>query len=323
MKVKSLSLIVFFALLIVFYQFFIKDKDVSINYSTGNSLLQEEQTALEAKEPGRKATSPANLTADNPSAKADAKSSADPLAYLDDFRGLDPQEQIISLIKAAQSGELEYTNTLLALVENGVVDPNASFRPDVGHYTPLFAALVLDHDLTVEQVQKFLALGTNISNPEHWPALMGRIAKHKNFEVGRIFIENGDYSREQLEQLAVRAFGQLNTDLYTHLSSLNEGFIENNIDQLSEYSTHNIQTAFGAYNKQRKVLVPGDNLTSAYYGPGSPEYRLHYIEKFYQVQSNINFLLASNALSVDKRQELQKSLAEVENRIAEILNDVD
>lgn len=133
------------------------------------------------------------------------------------FYGLSEQEILVELARDAVHDSGAITETLLILVELGIIDVNMPMRQgvDSSHYTPLFAAIVLDNDISGEQIQRFLDAGAYLQHPWRWSYPIPRLNK---LEAAITLIEQASFGSDMNERLIRGAFSWGNDELFNYLT---------------------------------------------------------------------------------------------------------
>lgn len=151
---------------------------------------------------------------------------------LNQFSGLSEQEIIVSLFKAEQRGESLIVETLLALLEYGKLEPNASMRSGSNsqHYTPLFAAMVLDKTLTQEQIEAFILLGAYIQPTTIWARTIGSLEDPDTVEL---LLSEGRFDHNSVKSVVKHAFKLGNSDTFSVLMDNNE-YLKNDFSVTEE-----------------------------------------------------------------------------------------
>lgn len=161
------------------------------------------------------------------------------------FEGLSKQEVLVALFQLNNKAD-DKAQLVLALIEEGILSPNSLMREGgrSGHYTPLYAAMNLNRDLTPEQVSQFLELGVFVQPTRVWLRVMAGLSNADTIEM---LLDEGGFNYQDIKLIAKHALRKgnlsgflslakqstnLNTDLKFTEDLVNSVFTEPKYDAL-------------------------------------------------------------------------------------------
>lgn len=228
---------------------------------------------------------------------------------LEYLKTLEPSELLKTLAKLSQDDNSNISETLLQLLREYHIDPNQPLRGNGSnstHYTAMFAALVLDENLTVEQLQEFLTLGSEVAETPTWADMVGDV---RDFELAKTLIQSREFIPEAKMRMGKSAFISGNTETYRYIAENVDGFLEKNHEYIQEITNESFNNRYRYFNNKEKTRFP----------VGSKEYIAHHHWKFSSLADQIQFALTSNQLSTEQRLELQAKLQEVNKTLGELV----
>ncbi|EKE79913.1 hypothetical protein [Idiomarina xiamenensis] len=231
-------------------------------------------------------------------------SNSQQVANLNIYESLTYQEILTRLAKSASRDEIDISAVLLALIENGTLDVNTPMRQGAqsSHYTPLYVALVLDDDITTEQIQSFIKMGAYIEANSMWTR---QLAKLQDVVAAELLIDAAGYGPEQTEELLQAVFQQANVNLFNRLVEKGDFIIDSNFSE-KLFSDSMMAIEYEAdYNR----------LTIASTGNAKVDSKLNTLRQ-YRIQTRIaqlQLLKQNLQLSVDHRQSLDSQLIALED----------
>lgn len=136
------------------------------------------------------------------------------------YEKMTEQEILIDLAKLSRLEGINRTDLILKLIEEGILEVNTPMREGERseHYIPLYAALILDADISAQQVRQFFELGTDISlsPPGAW---VRKTANIRDIEVVKVLLENNAVAKDYGRGLIGSAALSHNAHLINYLVS--------------------------------------------------------------------------------------------------------
>lgn len=284
-----------------------KDSSDNVTQKKQNVVLQNLQSSQNLKSSQNPKSENIDIT--TPSQKPEQLELEDSLARYQDMEPADILKELSVLSKQDSSN---ISQVLLSLIEKGYLDPHSSLRAEGDHYTPLYAAVSLDHRLSLEQVRLFLSMGSDFTSmyendKRPWMSAIGR---ENNTDVAKFLLEQIDYSNDEAEKMATWAFSAGNTETYNYLG--NHQFISKNKEHLHKVAFNNSDKLSNFYRSSNSIGII-KNHSKVWLEKGSEEYQEWLYIESDKVASRFTFLLSDNSLDENTRSRLEESLRTAES----------
>jgi len=154
-----------------------------------------------------------------------------PVVDVSEYYQLNGNEIYHKLVMLEKGSTPSVSDILLALIEQGVLSTTTAVKTDHNgfEYSALFTALVLQPNITAENIDAFLQLGSDIGSDDLWLSV---ITTTTNSEASELLFDHAAFGPEDQEQLLQNAFMAGNRDLFTHMMQSDDFAIT------SEFSNH-------------------------------------------------------------------------------------
>lgn len=208
----------------------------AINSTQGASSLAQKQIPIKTKNIDRQTKKNKHLVIkEKPEVKISAQIDNREIAKqkrLNKYLTLNPQQILTDLAKKSALGDNDAAWYIVELVKLGHISAIAPMREGMNSefFTPLYAALLYDNDISLLEVEQLKSFGAITQNNQAWKYTLGKV---ESADVVNFLLENSGYGERDKRDLVKNSFNRGNSDVFYGIE-LAQDFTEKEISSFKQ-----------------------------------------------------------------------------------------